>query len=279
MTDFFGVTAIADVEEKLRAVARRADLRRQAEEAEHEILDALRATSIGAAEALLDEADHAALDAELAELQARFEDHDKRVRELFAEYCKAEDSLAAIGGDAAVAQLEEQRTTVLLEIEDGAHTFLKLRAGIAAAERALRAYRQQHRSAMMARASEVFRAISENAYTGLASQPEQDREVLVALPAEGGSKIATELSKGTRFQLYLALRVAGYHEFVAHREPVPFIADDILETFDNPRSAATFRVFAGMGQVGQVIYLTHHQHLCDIATNACPGVRVHTLQP
>ncbi len=85
------------------------------------------------------------------------------------------------------------------------------------------------------------------------------------------------MSKGTRFQLYLALRLAGYAEFAAVRPTVPFIADDIMETFDEPRSHEVFRLFGDMAGLGQVIYLTHHRHLCDIARAVVPGVRVHEL--
>jgi uncharacterized protein YhaN len=128
---------------------------------------------------------------------------------------------------------------------------------------------------MMSHASEAFRMISRGAYTELVSQTNRDKEELIAIGADGSSKIASALSKGTRFQLYLALRVAGYHEFARMRPPVPFIADDIMETFDDFRAEEAIRLLADMGGVGQVIYLTHHRHLCDIAQRVCPGVRVH----
>jgi len=144
-------------------------------------------------------------------------------------------------------------------------------------EQALTLYRERHRSSMMARASEAVRIISRGRYTGLASQPDKDRETLIALQNDGSSKQAAEMSKGARFQLYLALRVAGYHEFAETRRTVPFIADDIMETFDDFRAEETFRLFAGMAGVGQVIYLTHHRHLCDIAKAVCPDVRIHEL--
>ncbi|TIM55273.1 MAG: hypothetical protein E5Y60_34230, partial [Mesorhizobium sp.] len=121
-------------------------------------------------------------------------------------------------------------------------------------------YRDKHRSSMMLRASEAFQVISRGAYRGLATQPDKDTEVLIGIGADGSSKLAQEMSKGTRFQLYLALRVAGYHEFAQSRTPVPFIADDIMETFDDFRAEEAFRLFADMAKVGQVIYLTHHQH-------------------
>jgi uncharacterized protein YhaN len=154
---------------------------------------------------------------------------------------------------------------------------MKLRVGIIAAEHALRAYRDKHRSSMMSRASAAFETISRGAYTSLTTQLVKDSEILIAVAADGSSKLASDLSKGTRFQLYLALRVAGYYEFVEARKAVPFIADDIMETFDDFRAAAAFRLFAEMAEVGQVIYLTHHQHLCDIARGICPQVQVHDL--
>ena len=85
--------------------------------------------------------DPAGLEAERAELKLRFDDEDQRGRDLFAQFRQADDQLQAIGGDDAVARIEEQRRTTRLEIEDGALRYLRLRTGVAAAEQALRAYR------------------------------------------------------------------------------------------------------------------------------------------
>jgi len=277
MTELFGVDSLAEVGHRLRDVDRRSDLLEQVGKAEREILDAVRVAMIGEAEAVLDSADRFGLEAEYAELEARFSDEDLRVRDLFAEHREAERRVEAVGGDDAVALIEERRRTTLLEIEEKAGGYLRLRLGVIAAEQALRAYRDRHRGSMMTRASEAFRTISRAAYTGLDTQPEDDHEILVALSADGGSKVASELSKGTRFQLYLALRVAGYYEFAQTRRPVPFVADDIMETFDDFRAEEAFRLFSEMASVGQVIYLTHHRHLCAIAQQVCPTVRIHEL--
>lgn len=278
MLDYFDVGSLAGVGVKLADVARRADLRQQADAATRDILEALHSPSIEMAEQQLANADRAALEAELAALEARFADQDQRTHALYAEYTRACDELERVGGDDAVARIDEQRRTVLLEVEDRAAQYLRLRAGIIAAEHALRAYRQQHRSAMMTQASEAFRTISRGAYSGLSSQPKKDMEdVLIAIGADGSSKEAAELSKGTRFQLYLALRYAGYYEFARLRPPVPFIADDILETFDDDRAEQALRLLAKIGEVGQAIYLTHHRHLCEIGRQVCPEVHLHRL--
>ena len=152
-----------------------------------------------------------------------------------------------------------------------------LRPGTILAERALQVYRDRHRGSMMDRASEAFRIITRSGCSGLATRPEKDRETLIGLAGSGGSKLATDMSKGTRFQLYLALRLAGYEEFARMRQPVPFVADDIMETFDEPRSGEVLSLFGKMSEMGQVIYLTDHRHLCDLARKAVPQVVVHEL--
>ncbi len=162
-------------------------------------------------------------------------------------------------------------------MEREARAYLALKTGTNAVEMALRLYRERHRSAMLQAASAAFSAITAGEYTGLASEADGGRERLIAVPGGGGSKLAADLSKGTRFQLYLALRIAGYREVAASRETLPFIADDIMETFDDARAGRTFGLLGEMATVGQVIYLTHHEHLCDIAREACPGVSIHRL--
>jgi uncharacterized protein YhaN len=72
---------------------------------------------------------------ELASLDARAEAEEERSRGLWAQYVQAADRVEAVGGDDAVARIEERRRTVLMEIEDRALHHLRLRIGIAAAER------------------------------------------------------------------------------------------------------------------------------------------------
>jgi uncharacterized protein YhaN len=242
-----------------------------------EILAAMQLETIEEAENVLDALDQGSLEAELIDQKARYEDQDDRTRDLFAAKNKAEDRIAAVVGDGSVAAIDAKRRTTLLTIEDKAVAYLKLRLGAAAADNALRAYRDRHRSSMMARASESFALISRGAYSKLVTQSSGGSEILIANGADGSSKIASELSKGTRFQLYLALRVAGYHEFARAHAPPPFLADDIMETFDDFRAEEAFRLLAGMAGAGQVVYFTHHRHLCEIAKSVEPTVTIHNL--
>jgi hypothetical protein len=43
-------------------------------------------------------------------------------------------------------------------------------------------------------------------------------------------------------------------------------------------AAVTFLVLLVTAEVGQVVYLTHHQHLCEIAERVCPSVQIYDLE-
>jgi len=222
-----------------------------------------------------------ALQAEHAAAVADSADLNDEVSRLFHSWRAAEEALAAISDDGEVARLNEQVRVLLLDIEAETRRFIALSAGTLAVERALRTYVDRHRSTLLARASDAFATITRGAFTGLDAMPGVlgvSKEELVGKRADGTSTSATQMSRGSRFQLYLSLRIAGYHEFVAQREPLPFFADDILETFDDDRSAETFSLMAEMAKHGQVIYLTHHQHLCEIAKKVTGGrAKIHEL--
>jgi uncharacterized protein YhaN len=277
LTAFFDTDTLAAVSLHLEQARERERLEKRIAELRQQIIASLRTATYAEAEILLSGIDVEDIERQSIELSARIEDITERTRLLYADMTRAKDKLDAVGGDDAVARIEARRRTVFLEIEDLAIRYLKLRAGTYAAEQALHLYREKHRSSMMTRASEAFRLITGGSYSGLAARPDKDKEILIGVSRDGSSKLADHMSTGTQFQLYLALRLAGYEEFAAVRPSVPFIADDIMESFDNPRSEEVFRLLGEMAGVGQVIYLTHHWHLCEIARNVVPGVKIHQL--
>ncbi|MBP2551161.1 uncharacterized protein YhaN [Neorhizobium galegae] len=277
LTSFFSVDTLAEVSQRLEQAAERDRMERRMAELREQLLAEMKVATVTEAEQLLQQTDAEETARAAEEVSGRIDNLAERSRIVFADLTRAKDRVDAVGGDDAVAKIEAERTTLLLQIEELAVGYLRLRAGTLAAESALSLYREKHRSSMMKRASQAFAQITRGDYSGLAAQPDKDREILIGVARDGASKLSDAMSTGTRYQLYLALRLAGYEEFAAVRPSVPFVADDIMETFDEFRAEEVFRLFGQMAGLGQVIYLTHHRHLCEIAQSVVPGVKIHAL--
>jgi uncharacterized protein YhaN len=274
-----GVRQVAD--DALAAfdgVAARVAAARASEDRAREIAGLLAALAADAGEVDAEAGDEL-LARRLAESDAEIEHLKAAELAAFHRRETARSALAAVGGDAKAALIEAERATLLAEIRAESERYLRLRLGGLAIRQAIRLYRDRHRSSMLEAASEAFRVVSRGAYRGLSTQTDGGQERLIAIAADGASKEATEaaLSKGTRFQLYLALRVAGHREFARERTPPPFVLDDVMETFDDFRTEEAFRLLAAMAEHGQVICLTHHRHVADTALRICSSVRIHTL--
>lgn len=277
MSTHFSVQSIDDVELKLLEASKKANLQQRIASEQQELLSMLAVESLDQATHMLSDFDSDKTQLELDELERSASDTDQRLQEAHTQREQARMAVESVGGDEAVAVLVEKRANLLLEIEEKSTRYLQQHLALIAADSALKTYRDNHRSSMMKRASDVFSTISMGRYTHLDTFQDGASEKLIAIDKDGESKKSHELSKGTRFQLYLALRVAGYHEYANSRPSVPFIADDIMETSDDERAARTFEVLGDMSRVGQVIYLTHHRHLCDIAKNVVPETNIHQL--
>ncbi|MFB9148162.1 AAA family ATPase [Roseovarius ramblicola] len=267
------------------------------EEAGVETLDALRITARRAAEVIADRDRQATLirqitselgTGDLTTARARLEGASRVALDAGAEACKADlarseqaltdatearvtarQALARVTGDTDIATLTERRATLELELREAAMKHLELSLGHRLAETAIRRYRDTHRSGMMAATEHCFAALTQGAYERLTTQPDGAGETLLAVDSSGTAKRVAEMSKGTRFQLYLALRAAAHGQLLDHGPSLPFFCDDIFETFDEDRTSAACRVMERIGQRGQAIYLTHHRHVVDIAQRIC----------
>lgn len=160
------------------------------------LLAETQAPSLDAARAALAGIDIEATARQASDLDDQIALCETRARELFADQAHAQDALARVGGDAEAARLDAERRVALIELEEAARSWLRLRAGALIAGRALRDWRETRRSAMMTRASHAFALITRGAYAGLTTRGDAERETLIALSAEGGSKLVGDLSKG-----------------------------------------------------------------------------------
>jgi uncharacterized protein YhaN len=236
---------------------------------EREVLEEMEVDSVAQARDILDNTSDSDLLVEEGDNKVALIAAEKQLEQAIEARTLAEKALSDISGDAEIATLNERRAAIELKMEDTATHYLTLTLGHTLADTAIKRYRDSHRSDMMSATERCFAALTNNAYPQLTTQPEAGKEILLAVNEEGTSKQVDALSKGTRFQLYLALRAAAYEQLINQGTSLPFFCDDIFETFDETRTSAACQVMEQIGTKGQAIYLTHHQHVVDIAKQVC----------
>lgn len=167
------------------------------------------------------------------------------------------------------AELAQEEQEVLAEIAERARRYTRLRLAWALLERAIERYRVEHQGPVLRRAGELLPRLTCGSYSGLRLGREES--AIVAVQANGHERAVNELSEGTRYQLYLALRLASIERFLERGEPLPLILDDAFIHFDDRRKFAAFEVLGELSRRMQVLFFTHHERDAELALGAAPA--------
>lgn len=159
-----------------------------------------------------------------------------------------------------------ERAEAGAELLSIAERWLLRAAAAKLASRAIERHRAMVQDPLIARASALFATATDHAFAGLViAYGDDDQPELMAQRRDGEQVKVAGLSEGTRDQLFLALRLALLERRTA--EPLPFIGDDLLASFDETRTLAILRLLASAGIQRQMILFTHHRHVADLARN------------
>jgi uncharacterized protein YhaN len=136
-------------------------------------------------------------------------------------------------------------------------------------------FRRERQAPLLEAASSIFSRLTLGRYSALDVEVEGNKGQLIGVRSDGSTTVpAPRMSDGTADQLYLALRIAAVREAVAAGARLPFVADDLFINYDDERAAAGFKELAELGSVTQVLFLTHHEHLLEIARTAVAPLQV-----
>jgi chromosome segregation protein len=254
--------------------------------------DALAASVAGLEAELLRQGDGQPEEALRAEAEAVDPDQAAaRIAAIEAEQAALRDRLTASGAarqeaDSRRAALEAGRDAAahaqearhhLAEAQHAAERYARLHVARTLLQAGIERIRQESQGPLLRAASAHFAQLTEGRYAGLTVDEDEARRTLIRARRGDGSECPVDgLSEGTRDQLFLALRVAAVEAQAARAEPLPFIADDLLATFDDRRASAGLALLAGLGATTQAILFTHHAHLAALAARL-PGVVVREL--
>ncbi|MEW5913716.1 MAG: AAA family ATPase [Thermodesulfobacteriota bacterium] len=221
----------------------------------------------------------AALDPEAAarrlqECQAREAELSRQIRELVAQQAALVKEIehlnqaqTAAQAQAALDQLGE-RQQALAQLHDTlllAETLLEM---------AMEEFRLEAQPSLLQKAGQYLALATGGAYDWLGTdlfhaQPNKEPALSARRGPGEAERPAEILSRGTRDQLYLCLRLALAQEMTAGHEPLPLILDDPLVNFDDERLAAALDLLCALAQERQVLLLTCHQHQAELIQGLC----------
>jgi uncharacterized protein YhaN len=177
------------------------------------------------------------------------------------------NELDKMDGSAKAAAIAEEIQFLSGGISTAVEKYACLKIAGKVLSMAIERFRDRSQGPILERASQLFEQMTLGSFKALRAEYDSGGSpVLVGVRQGNGGMVKVEgMSDGTADQLYLALRLAGLETYLERNEPLPFIVDDILISFDNQRAAAALRVLAKLSEKTQIIFFTHHRHLLDSA--------------
>lgn len=191
----------------------------------------------------------------------------EEISRLGARHGQLKAAFDALNGSDAAARAAARQQEAAAGMAEAAERYLRLKTAARLLQWSMERFRQTRQGPMLARASEIFQALTLGSFSRLLVDADShDSPRLVSIRTDGNKPVEVPgLSEGTRDQLYLALRLAALDQQASQGSRMPLIADDLFINFDDRRTEAGLQVLGNISRRMQVILLTHHDHLVPLA--------------
>ncbi|MEO6600165.1 MAG: hypothetical protein ABIQ16_09860, partial [Polyangiaceae bacterium] len=212
--------------------------------------------------------DRTTLKARLADLLEETERIDEEHKNLSLQVRDLEHGLQRYAENDAADQAQSMSVQAA-EIREQALRYARLKLSAVVLQRGIERYREQNQGPVLKRASALFPRLTLGSFRGLRVGVEERQ--IVALREDGRELAIEAMSEGTRYQLYLALRIASLERYLERNPPLPLVLDDILIHFDDERAAAALGVLGELSQRMQILFFTHHARDLSVAPKVIEG--------
>ena len=187
---------------------------------------------------------------------------DGRRNELREERGGIDTELAQLTSEEESSALRIRRSTLEEQLRDHAREWSRLTVAEALLARTRQKFEQERQPSVVQHAQEFFSRVTGQRYNRLFAPIGE--QTITVIDATGGSKQPGELSRGTREQLYLALRFGLIREFGEHAERLPVVVDEALVNFDPARARLAAEAFGHLAETNQVLVFTCHPATADM---------------
>ncbi len=208
---------------------------------------------------------------------AQMEEESSRLSERHAEVAGNRDALREERGGIATelahltseqesSALRVHRNTLEEQLREQAREWSRLTIAETLLEKTRQKFEQERQPGVIRHAQEFFSGVTGQRYQRLYAPIGE--QTITVIDASGASRQPAELSRGTREQLYLALRFGLIREFGEHAERLPVVVDEALVNFDPGRARLAAEAFGHLAETNQVLVFTCHPATADMFAEA-----------
>jgi uncharacterized protein YhaN len=200
------------------------------------------------------------LEAIQAELSVRLERLEKQLHERFETRGQMSEQLKAMAEDRQLPGKQLELAIVEKRLEDAIRRWQVLAVTNRVLESIRVTYEKHRQPETLQEASGYLERLTRGRYTRVWTPLGQ--QVLRVDDEAGNAHTVEQLSRGTREQLFLALRMGLARCYAQRGVALPMVLDDVLVNYDADRAKAAAEVlrdFAAAGQ--QVLVFTCHEHV------------------
>ncbi len=225
----------------------------------------------------LDNLDETGAAIELQELGRTLTDLEDRRQTNDQQNGRLAEQLKQLSTSEASAEHLQEIQNARAELADRAQQWLVQRTAVFIANRALALHAKENEPRLLQLSKEYLTKLTRGRYIGVEHQAQasNNRQQSVCVRrADGTSVWPSELSTGTREQLYLALRMAFVQQYADAHEPLPVLMDDCLVNFDDDRMESAIEAFGNWDRRVQTILFSCHARTVDVVRKTLPGAHV-----
>ena len=184
-----------------------------------------------------------------AQADAEFRDASERLGTV-------RQQLEDLGGERESSRLRMERERLIEQASGDAREWAKYQLADWLLDETRKKFEAERQPDVVRHAQEFLAAASGGRYRNVQA-PLGEQQINV-VEAGGAAKTPAQLSRGTREQLYLALRFGLIRELGARTEPLPVVLDEVLVNFDPARAMQAARAFHQLAETHQVLVFTCH---------------------
>jgi uncharacterized protein YhaN len=171
--------------------------------------------------------------------------------------------LKSLAEDTRLAEKHLELSTVEQQLHDNMDKWRVLAASSMIVEQVRQKYEQDRQPETLREATVYLNRFTDGRYTRVWTP--LGANVLNVDDAQGHSLPVEQLSRGTREQLFLALRMSLVSALAQRGVRIPLVLDDVLVNFDVGRTATAASVLSDFAQAGhQLLLFTCHQHVAKL---------------